>query len=95
MRRQPPIINCNFLILPCSRNGNTRSIVIVRKLYEHAVYCHDFKLSHFDRSVPCHTDLGVIIYYHATFYYTHLLCNILLQIEGFQFFDVSQKSKTA
>ena len=49
----------------------------------------------FDLSVPCHTDLGVIIYYHATFYYTHLLCNILLQIEGFQFFDVSQKSKTA
>ena len=52
----------------------------------------------FDRSVPCHTDLRVIIYYCATFYYTHLLCNIVLQIERFQFLmsleEARQQSET-
>ena len=49
----------------------------------------------YDRSVPSHTNIRVIIYYHANYYYTHLWCIILLQIEGFQFFDVSRRSKTA
>ena len=63
------MINWNFLILHCSKNGNTHSQVIMRKFYEHTVFWWLSIIIFL--SIPYHVTPITVLELYYDYYHTH------------------------